>query len=670
LIGVVIFAVVVFIIVRFVSRSNYKYPNTAELSEYIISGYSSTAAVGGGSPTPAYFTITTSAQHNIAVGDIIIIYGHTGTITPGAGAGFTSPSIASASLPAGVALPAGGVAAWVYTVPTSTTVTVMGTQTTASGGKLQAFGYQPMTAMITSDTTCQNQYAFDLLDSTKTPKVFTSSGAAQTLSSSSTTINTATALSVSNGDKVTIVGANSPDGTPAFLIVSGSTSSAVTFTSASITNATTGITGGSASILGQSSVANITQASNTRNTCIATAASTYTYGHCKYLPPSSGPGRSPIPSATDDTTAAAAYNTYVTDMTNIQRQYALALTRAQNNIFPSGGALQAGSLTSAQQVTIVQAARKADLAGVTRRYLAIVCPGFYAPADSVNNADQTSTYKTWLYSTAGSKPNSGTGFWVATDATTTTGGIPDADIMIWAKYSGAVTYNGPVTGITVNTGGSGYATAPTVIFTPSGATATATVVAGVVTVIAVAGGGSYSSAPTITFSGGTGIVSGTTATIGVATIAGGKITGYSVNTPGSGYTPSTSISITPPTNTAGGGTIVGNIGTGGTLTSITVSAGGLSTTGTAWTSANALVGVVIPAPPAAVPVAPTATAVIAPTLAVTASILPASVTGFTPTGGSLTSYSSTAYSTGNASDENWRKAYYNGPGTYPTQTMA
>jgi hypothetical protein len=64
---------------------------------------------------------------------------------------------------------------------------------------------------------------------------------------------------------------------------------------------------------------------------------------------------------------------------------------------------------------------------------------------------------------------------------------------------------GAVTAITVSDGGSGYATAPTVVITGAGtgATATATIVNGVVVSVTVtAGGTGYTSAPTISFTGG------------------------------------------------------------------------------------------------------------------------------------------------------------------------
>lgn len=76
---------------------------------------------------------------------------------------------------------------------------------------------------------------------------------------------------------------------------------------------------------------------------------------------------------------------------------------------------------------------------------------------------------------------------------------------------------GSVTGFLVTSGGSGYATVPTVVFTGgggTGATAVATLTSGVVTSIAITSGGSgYTSAPTISFTGGGGTGAAATASI-------------------------------------------------------------------------------------------------------------------------------------------------------------
>lgn len=66
-----------------------------------------------------------------------------------------------------------------------------------------------------------------------------------------------------------------------------------------------------------------------------------------------------------------------------------------------------------------------------------------------------------------------------------------------ATFSVTVSYNyffnvWTVTAVSVTSGGSGYTTAPTVVFSPSGATATATISGGAVTSVTVNSGGFYS----------------------------------------------------------------------------------------------------------------------------------------------------------------------------------
>jgi hypothetical protein len=69
----------------------------------------------------------------------------------------------------------------------------------------------------------------------------------------------------------------------------------------------------------------------------------------------------------------------------------------------------------------------------------------------------------------------------------------------------ATATSGAVSAITIGSGGTGYITTPTVVFTGvgTGATATATIVGGIVTAITItAPGTGYTSAPTISFTGG------------------------------------------------------------------------------------------------------------------------------------------------------------------------
>jgi hypothetical protein len=116
----------------------------------------------------------------------------------------------------------------------------------------------------------------------------------------------------------------------------------------------------------------------------------------------------------------------------------------------------------------------------------------------------------------------------------------------------ATVSGGSVTGVTITNPGSGYTSAPLVIFDGGGGAspvAAVTVAGGQVTGISIqaAGGSGYTSAPTVAL---TGDGTGATAT---ATVSGGKISGFTVTNPGSGYT-------LPPTVVLNGG---GGAGGGG-----------------------------------------------------------------------------------------------------------
>ena len=142
---------------------------------------------------------------------------------------------------------------------------------------------------------------------------------------------------------------------------------------------------------------------------------------------------------------------------------------------------------------------------------------------------------------------------------------------------------GVVTSIAVTSGGTGYTSAPTISFTGggggTGATATATISAGVVTSIAVTSGGTgYTSAPTISFTGGGGTGATATATVSVA----GVVNSIAVTSGGIGYTSAPTVSFT------GGGGGTGATATAavsdGAITGIAVTSGG-----TGYTSAPTVV---------------------------------------------------------------------------------
>ena len=138
-------------------------------------------------------------------------------------------------------------------------------------------------------------------------------------------------------------------------------------------------------------------------------------------------------------------------------------------------------------------------------------------------------------------------------------------------YSTSMTFfNGPLTGLTLTSGGSGYILAPTVTITGgggSGASATATLAPAAVASLTLTNGGSgYTSAPTVTISGGGG--TGATAT---ATLATRSVAGVTVTSRGNGYTSVPTVSFS-----GGGGTGATAIATVANrkVTAITVTNGG------------------------------------------------------------------------------------------------
>ena len=132
----------------------------------------------------------------------------------------------------------------------------------------------------------------------------------------------------------------------------------------------------------------------------------------------------------------------------------------------------------------------------------------------------------------------------------------------------SISFSGPVTGLTLTNGGSGYTSAPTVGFSGGGGTgAAATAQISGVTAIAVSNGGSgYTSAPIVSFTGGGG--SGATM---VATISGGAVTAVTVTNRGSGYTSAPNVNLT-----GGGGSSAAATATiqAGVVTSLTLTNGG------------------------------------------------------------------------------------------------
>jgi FtsP/CotA-like multicopper oxidase with cupredoxin domain len=119
------------------------------------------------------------------------------------------------------------------------------------------------------------------------------------------------------------------------------------------------------------------------------------------------------------------------------------------------------------------------------------------------------------------------------------GGIPHY-FGPFANYANSPMPTGPITGLTLGVGGSGYSATPVVEIvdvygTGSGATASATVVGGVITGLTLLTPGTGYSAPIVVISDATGIDAGATATIGgVANSLTGGIRKFVDSVPGAG----------------------------------------------------------------------------------------------------------------------------------------
>jgi hypothetical protein len=586
LVGVAIFVVVVFIVFRFFRRSNYAYPNPSEEGTFSIAsvpslsselatftttadhGFSAgdliyisgvtgivytepitgypvgagTLASGtavyinsvGGSGSPRTFTVkatnaaaTLSGVTSIAVPTTTTWSAATPvTITQGSVSTTGTATINAGKITAVTGIPAGVTGFTGGQVPitqgalsTTATATISTPSVTISTPTVKSIVQPSMDKMQNTDLlACQTQYATDLITA---PSTMTGSSSQSIIGTSAgnKTVTVNSTNGFANGNKVIIPGVLDNAGKAAVLEVS-SVQAGV-----SLTFTQTSVPATSQTILPQTAVSNITTAYAKRSTCIQTSATSYTVGHCRYLP-QAGTNRPIIPSSGDDPVAFAAYSTYQTDIQTIQAAYAAPLSRVtQGSTFPTGGTVTGGTLTQAQQQAIVEAARKADLANATQKYLASVCPGFYAQTSGSTTTDPSAEYKAWSLHTGLSAPTvtslsaptvttadvrtQGKKFWA--------GGVTDASIMAWAYGAGIVTLSGPVLSVTIPGSGigTGYTAATaTVTFSdpPTGtankATGTATVSDGKITGVTITDGGSgYTTNPTITF----GTVSGATA---------------------------------------------------------------------------------------------------------------------------------------------------------------
>lgn len=131
-----------------------------------------------------------------------------------------------------------------------------------------------------------------------------------------------------------------------------------------------------------------------KDACLTTAVTTYMTNKCPYT---TDPTQVPTSG-----TALTAYNQYQTDLTTINNAY---LVVVQNP----------GTVSAAQY----NAARKADITIATRKYLATVCTGFYAPQSGTDPGTTYQGYTLAPASTNGFDPSQ----------------ITSANIATWAQYA-------------------------------------------------------------------------------------------------------------------------------------------------------------------------------------------------------------------------------------------
>lgn len=163
----------------------------------------------------------------------------------------------------------------------------------------------------------------------------------------------------------------------------------------------------------------------TLTSCIQVKVGTYVSGHCKYLPVGGG-----VLTAPTDPYALNLYNEYLTNLTTVKTAYAQAFVNVASKIFGTGvsgvnvNGMNTGTTTPAS--VIVNAAYAADVFHVLRKYIAQVCPGFYAPSNSTTS-DPTTLYLSW----AAGPATQGSVRFTATAASP----VSDSAIVTWAQYA-------------------------------------------------------------------------------------------------------------------------------------------------------------------------------------------------------------------------------------------
>ena len=156
---------------------------------------------------------------------------------------------------------------------------------------------------------------------------------------------------------------------------------------------------------GDAKTAAIMTAETALSTSINNRVASYVSSKCPAV--TSGSKPADTGNATVDAANTAAWNAYQSDLAKVQQAY-----------YSVVGAATATSTPPSEQVL---AARKADISGATRKYIATVCPNFY----KTTSTDPTADYKTWAYVESGTAPANGL---LKTDVTA-------ANVTTWAGYA-------------------------------------------------------------------------------------------------------------------------------------------------------------------------------------------------------------------------------------------
>lgn len=156
---------------------------------------------------------------------------------------------------------------------------------------------------------------------------------------------------------------------------------------------------------GAAKTAAMMAAETTLTNAINTRVASYVSNKCPAV--STGSAPTPTGDATVDAANTAAWNAYQSDLAKVQQAYYTVI-----------GTATATTTPSSEQVL---AARKADISGATRRYIASICPTFY----KTTSADPTSSYTTWTYTASGTAPAIGL---LGSDVT-------NANVTTWAGYA-------------------------------------------------------------------------------------------------------------------------------------------------------------------------------------------------------------------------------------------